>query len=169
MVWVMSPKQPWWSIWISTAAGFRPSRVVEYSCYSQIFLQFRFIELMQTHCFKRWILCEDMHPKFACPAQISAGCFALSLRCSTYLKMHHEATHTLQWFQIQLLPDFALSSNPVARFGPVSVHARWSNKTLPKIIWNWGIYIILFPIFPWNPKLYWNFKRRDIRAFICKG
>lgn len=60
---VMSPKQPWWSIWISTAPGFRPSRVVEYSCYSQIFLQFRFIELMQTHRFKRWILCEDIAPK----------------------------------------------------------------------------------------------------------
>ena len=69
MVWVMSPKQPWWSIWISTAAWFRPSRVVEYSCYSQSFLQFRFIELMQTLRFKRWILCEDIAPKvcMSCP------------------------------------------------------------------------------------------------------
>ena len=52
--------------------------------------------------------------------QISSGS-GLSLRCSTYLKMHHAATHTLQSFQIQLLPDDALSSNPVARFGRVSV------------------------------------------------
>lgn len=117
---------------------------------------------MQNFRFKRWILCEDMHPKtMFCPNicwlfRPFTKIFNLSedaSRSNSHLTMISDPTPS--WF----CAIVKLGGTFWPCFCPCTVNQQNSSKDHMK---PWGIYMILFPIFPWNPKLYWNFKKKGV-------